>query len=119
MHWTRGSSGRPFRFLDYERGEGRVISGELPQKDDRRIDVPLAGPDVLAVSTLGQLKDNPRVQALRDFITGWHLSYLSATAVRSNKEAAGAGCRRSWAGHEEQVLGNQVRGIEPDCHAGT
>jgi predicted ATPase len=87
MRWTRGSGGRPFRFLNYEWGEGEVISGELPELNDSRIPVPLTGPDVLAVSTLGQLKDNPRVQALRDFITGWHLSYLSATAARGNPEA--------------------------------
>jgi predicted ATPase len=87
MHWTRGASGKPFRFLDYAQGRGEVISGEAPERQDQRIQVPLAGPDVLAVSTLGQLAGNPRVQALREFITGWHLSYLSAAAARGNPEA--------------------------------
>ena len=42
---------------------------------------------MLAVSTLGQLASHPRVSALRRFITGWHLSYLSADATRGVPEA--------------------------------
>jgi predicted ATPase len=82
MRWKRQSHGAPFRFLDYERGLGRVITGEAPEKDDTRVDRKLTGPDVLAVSTLGQLAENPRVKALRDFVTGWHLSHLSAKEMR-------------------------------------
>jgi predicted ATPase len=41
----------------------------------------------MAVSTLGQLAENPRVKALRDFITGWHLSHLSAKEMRGIPEA--------------------------------
>jgi predicted ATPase len=36
---------------------------------------------------LGQLGNNPRVIALRNFITSWHLSYLSADAPRGRSEA--------------------------------
>lgn len=82
MHWKRGLHGRPFRFLDYENGQGAVITGELPAANDSRKAQALTGPDVLAVSTLGQLAENPRVQALREFITGWHLSHLSAQEMR-------------------------------------
>lgn len=39
------------------------------------------------MNTLGQLGSNPRVIALRDFITSWHLSYLSADAARGRPEA--------------------------------
>ena len=35
------------------------------------------------------LAENPRVVALREFISGWHLSYLSADATRGNPEAGG------------------------------
>jgi len=87
MHWKRGSWGKPFRFLDYRYGQGSVISGALPEQDDTKIDLPLAAPDVLAVSTLGQLADNPRVKSLRDFIVGWHLSYLSTSDTRVVPEA--------------------------------
>ena len=87
LSWTRGKGGKPFRFLDYETGQGRVITGEQPEDKDTRVERPLAGPDVLAVSTLGTLAENPRVIALRNFITSWHLSYLSAEAARGSPEA--------------------------------
>jgi predicted ATPase len=87
LSWTRGQGGKPFRFLDYERGEGRVITGDQPEATDTRVERSLAGQDVLAVSTLGTLAENPRVIALRNFITGWHLSYLSAEAARGSPEA--------------------------------
>lgn len=83
MHWKRQGYGAPFRFVDYEHGIGRVITGEMPEDRDRRIERPLTGPDVLAVPTLGQLAENPRVRALREFISGWHLSHLSAAEMRA------------------------------------
>jgi predicted ATPase len=87
MHWKRSSWGQAFRFLDYKLGQGQVISGEVPEVDDVRVPTPLAGPDVLAVSTLGQLANNPRVKSLRDFVVGWHLSYLSTSDARIVPEA--------------------------------
>ena len=75
--------------MEYRRGEGEVITGEEPEQTDRRVPRKLAGPDMLAVSTLGMLAENPRVVALREFISGWHLSYLSADAARGNPEAGG------------------------------
>lgn len=87
LRWKRTHPGAPFYFLDYSMGNGKVISGEQPEARDHRIEKPLSGPDVLAVNTLGQLAENPRVIALRNFITGWHLSYLSADAARGRPEA--------------------------------
>ncbi len=87
LQWRRGSRGKPFRFLDFQRGAGRVIAGETPNEDDTRIDERLDDASMLAVSTLGQLARHPRVSALRRFITGWHLSYLSADATRGVPEA--------------------------------
>lgn len=87
LRWKRGHPAAPFHFLDYQYGQGKVITGEAPESSDTRIEKPLSGPDVLAVNTLGTLAENPRVIALRSFITGWHLSYLSADAARGNPEA--------------------------------
>lgn len=87
LRWKRGHPAAPFHFLDYAYGRGKVVSGEQPESSDQRIEKSLAGPDVLAVNTLGQLAENPRVIALRNFITGWHLSYLSADAARGRPEA--------------------------------
>lgn len=87
LRWKRGHPAAPFHFLDYQYGQGKVITGEAPEASDTRVEKALSGPDVLAVSTLGTLAENPRVIALRNFITGWHLSYLSADAARGNPEA--------------------------------
>ena len=87
LRWKRHSFGAPFRFLDYTDGVGRVVSGELPDARDDRIEVPLSSPDTLAVNALGQLAENPRVVALRNFIMGWHVSYLSSEDARGQPEA--------------------------------
>jgi predicted ATPase len=31
LHWRRGQYGKPFRFLDFRKGEGQEISGESPE----------------------------------------------------------------------------------------
>lgn len=87
LHWKRGSYGAPFRFLEFARGEGKVISGELPDQQDTRNFEQLSSPETLAVNTLGQFTKHPRVSALRRFITGWYLSYLTADNTRGIPEA--------------------------------
>lgn len=87
LHWKRGSYGAPFRFLDYREGVGQAISGEQPDDRDKRVNVPLSSTDLLAVNALGQFAEHPRVAALRNFITGWYVSYLSADSARGQPEA--------------------------------
>lgn len=87
LQWKRGRYGRPFRFLDFRGGSGNVISGDLPEAEDQRVPETLESPDLLAVNTLGQFARHPRASALRRFITGWYLSYLSADSTRGTPEA--------------------------------
>jgi len=89
LHWRRGQSGKgkTFRFLDFKKGEGQVISGDSPDEEGERITEQLASSELLAVNTLGQFTKHPRVSALRRFITGWYLSYLTADHTRSLPEA--------------------------------
>lgn len=88
LQWRRGKqTGRPFRFLDFKKGYGQVVSGENPDESDERIQESLDVPEALAVNTLGQLARHPRVSALRRFITGWYLSYLTAESARGIPEA--------------------------------
>ena len=87
LRWKRGSHGQPFRFLDYKEGIGKAVSGESPDEHDRRIDIPLKSPDLIAVNALGQFAEHPRVAALRDFITGWYVSYFSVDNTRGQPEA--------------------------------
>jgi predicted ATPase len=84
LRWTTNpGQGRPTYILKLERGEGYVV-------DDATGDntaVSLASPDLLGVSALGQFANHPRVAALRRFISGWYLSYLSAVHSRGVPEA--------------------------------
>lgn len=86
LQWRRGAKGKPFRFLEYRKGIGRAVSGDQPDAKDERIDVPLNSADLLAVNALGQFAEHPRVAALRSFITGWYVSYLSAESARGQPE---------------------------------
>ncbi len=87
LRWRRGSCGQPFRFLDYRQGQGQAISGDFPDNQAQRVDIPLKSPDLLAANALGQFAEHPRVVALREFIIGWRVSYLSADSARGQPEA--------------------------------
>lgn len=80
LRWTVApGSGRPKEILSFERGEGTVYDEATGMYETES----LASPDLLAVSALGQFRAHPRVQALRDFIQGWYLSYVSADSTRT------------------------------------
>ncbi|MFO7900660.1 MAG: AAA family ATPase [Planctomycetota bacterium] len=87
LQWRRAQRGKPFRFLEYRKGQGRAASGEQPDEEDERVETPLKSPDLIAVNALGQFAEHPRVAALRDFITGWYVSYLSVADTRGQPEA--------------------------------
>jgi predicted ATPase len=87
LQWRRLEYGKPFRFLDYAQGIGRAVSGETPDEQAKRQDIPLKSPDLIAVNALGQFADHPRVAALREFITDWYVSYLSIEDTRGQPEA--------------------------------
>jgi predicted ATPase len=87
LRWKRGRYGYPFRFLDFREGSGSVVTGEMPDEQDTRVEERLDSPEMLAVNSLGQLAKHPRVSALRRFITGWYLSYLAGDSARGVPEA--------------------------------
>lgn len=87
LQWRRKQRGQPFKFLDFKEGSGRVVTGEMPDEQDERIEERLDSSEMIATNTLGQLAKNPRVSALRRFITGWYLSYLTADNTRTVPES--------------------------------
>lgn len=87
LQWRRKSSGKPFKFLDFQRGAGRVVTGAMPDEQDERVSENLDSAEMIAANTLGQLAKNPRVSALRRFITGWYVSYITAASTRGLPEA--------------------------------
>jgi predicted ATPase len=83
--WSSPARGRPARILDFRNGEGTILLEQVEgnQKVQERLD----SPEMLAVNTLGQFARHPTVAALRRFISGWYLSYLTADSARGIPEA--------------------------------
>lgn len=80
LRWTTApAQGRPRGILVFTHGQGRVYNEQTQAYEDETMD----SPDLLAVSALGQMQRHQRVQALRSFIQGWYLSYLSADNTRT------------------------------------
>lgn len=127
LGWTAEPGSRqPSGILRFSRGIGQVYDPTA----GGYVEEQLAGSDLLAVSTLGQLNRYPQVAALRRFISGWYLSHLNADSARSFSEA-GPQERLSESGdnlpnviqylqeqHPERLadifaaLGEQVPGVE-------
>lgn len=84
LRWTRNpGQGRPTEILKFVRGTGDVYDEQSGQKVRESLD----SPDLLALSTLGQLRRYPQVAALRRFVTGWYLSYLNIDQARAQPVA--------------------------------
>ncbi|HEY5853215.1 MAG TPA: AAA family ATPase [Aldersonia sp.] len=78
LQWTTSpGQRRPREILSFSRGAGFTWDEDTGSTQET-----LSSPDLLAVSALGQFARHPRVQALRDFISGWYLSYISADSTR-------------------------------------
>jgi len=94
--------GWPFSFLILEEGRGVVWKGEstgvqevrgqlsileiekLMQEESNETE-PVELEDIrkLGITTLGALKQHPRISAFRQFIEGWYLSYFTPDAART------------------------------------
>ncbi|MDQ2706868.1 MAG: AAA family ATPase [Actinomycetota bacterium] len=84
LRWsTAPGSGRSRDILAFANGAGTVYDEPTASNSHEQLD----SPDLLAVSTLGQLSRHPRVAALRRFISGWYLSYVSADHARALPDA--------------------------------
>lgn len=84
LMWNRGpAQGRPAHILDFSSGHGYVIADDTGAKREEELDTA----DTLAVNALGQFRSHPRVVALRRFISGWYLSYLSVAEERKSPTA--------------------------------
>ena len=102
------TSGWPFSFLILDAGNGFVWKGDeggslmpeegnfdlfefiknlerqLKQEESKETElVELDDKRKLGISTLGSLKQHPRISAFRRFIEGWYLSYFTPDAARS------------------------------------
>jgi predicted ATPase len=76
--------GRPYPFLRLEKGAGSVWAGDSTEDEEgaTSLDVELDDIGRLAITTLGQLKEHPRIVGLRSYIESWYLSYFIPDAAR-------------------------------------
>ncbi len=79
------ASGQPYSFLELKNGEGFAWSGEETgsEEGEKKIPVRMSDRQVLGISTLGTLKDHPRISQFRSFLSGWYLSYFVPELARA------------------------------------
>lgn len=88
LRYKRGRNGKPFHFIDFSRGKGAVVSNE---EDFSNADTQLTreeqsvDPDVLAISSLGQLERFRAAKAFRELIENWHISDFHINDARGKK----------------------------------
>jgi predicted ATPase len=92
MRFRRGQAGAPWKILDFSRGEGFAVSGELityddVKNEDKRSRQKLSSPDILAVKGLGQFKEFVGISALRKLIEDWYVSDFHIDDARQRNEA--------------------------------
>jgi predicted ATPase len=90
LQYRRGSSGRPWKFLDFRRGQGQAVTNELNEVEDerdlRREPHSLKGPDLLAIKGLAQFEKFPAAVALGNLVENWHLSDFHINRARPEQE---------------------------------
>jgi len=76
--------GQPFPFLRLTHGKGEVWAGESSEVAEgvTQQAIQLEDNDRLAITTLGQLSDHPRIVGFRSYIESWYLSYFVPDAAR-------------------------------------
>ena len=91
LKYRRGSSGKPWHFLDFARGEGEAVTNEpdkvTAESDLAREQQTLKSADTLAVKGLAQFKKFPAAMALGELISNWHISDFHIQRARPEQEA--------------------------------
>lgn len=91
LKYRRGSSGKPWHFIDFSNGEGEAVTNELESVVDetelRRERQTLKSPDILAIKGLAQFEKFPAAVELGALIENWHLSDFHINRARPEQEA--------------------------------
>jgi len=99
LRYKRAAHGASFHFIDFSKGKGIAVSNEEDfSKSDTELtrEKQAVDPDVLAVSSLGQLKRFKAATAFRELIENWHISDFDINQARGKKiQELGAHLSRS------------------------
>lgn len=91
LKYRRGSSGKPWHFLDFAHGQGDAVTNEVDEvKDERELHrerQALKSPDILAIKGLAQFERFPAAVELGNLIENWHLSDFHISRARPEQEA--------------------------------
>lgn len=92
--------GQPYSFLELKQGDGYAWSGSTgyepgtgtgdgkeSTEGSERVPVKMKDRQVLGISTVGVLANHDRTVALREFLTGWYLSYFVPELARNPSQA--------------------------------
>lgn len=76
--------GQPYPFLDLQGGAGYVWAGQSTAQEEgtKKLEILLDDVSRLGITTLGQLKEHPRIVGLRSYLENWYLSYFVPDAAR-------------------------------------
>ena len=88
LRYKRGRYGKPFRFIDFSGGKGTAVRNEEDySKPDTQLtrEEQSVDPDVLAISSLGQLDRFRAAKAFRELIENWHISDFHISDARGKK----------------------------------
>lgn len=88
LSYRRGRYGRPFRFLEFHRGEGTAIINEDEYYSsstfrDQREQQTLDSPDILAIKGLGQFQKFKAISSFRRLLDNWYVSNFQIQEARS------------------------------------
>ena len=88
LRYKRASYGAPFHFIDFTGGKGAAVNNEEDfSKPDTELtrEKQVVDPDVLAISSLGQLERFKAARAFRDLIENWLISDFHINDARGRK----------------------------------
>lgn len=90
IKYRRGSSGKPWHFLDFSKGKGEAATNE-PDKvtdiNDLKLEnYELKSPDILALKGLAQFKKFPASKAIGNLLENWHISDFRIQQARPERE---------------------------------
>ena len=86
LSYRRGQRGRPWRLVDFRKGQGQAITNESAYGEEGAVekhrDYTLENDGILAIKGLGQFREFPVVSEIRSLIENWHISNLHVADIR-------------------------------------
>ena len=118
LRYKRGSSGKPYHFLDFSNGEGYAITNEEDfnkADEDLKRETQKVSSDTLAIKGLGQFERFKAANVFRQLIESWHVSDFHISAARGRKEASGEAEHLSETGDNLPLVAQRLFEQNPDA----